>query len=667
MKTIGVVAMREDTGIFFKTQLDSLFEGEIKVNRYALGSTEEKISIQEEELLVFASQDSYSEKDRKMQFSCPTILANRSLNYKFLGEMFEIPEGSEVYVLNDFQASAYDSIKQFNALGFNQFRYIPFYPGAKGDGKRRVLIAFGGFDGRYDQLPRNIEKIIDVGIRTIDISTIVEIMLRVGLPKEKVYQITAKYVQDIIFLAKEISHLSNDNAYMRKKLETVVQTVTDGIVVLDSKNGILTFNTAAKKMFHLEGSPLSGERVSMLPEKLVELFSHIGVSEDSENGLYSYNGKNLDISMYKVGGESGAGETIFLVREVTEIQKLEQKLRVKLAQKRYISRYTFSDILGTSNEIQVLKKTAQKMAQFDHPVYIYGESGTGKELFAQAIHAASKRAGGPFVAVNFAALPESLLESELFGYAEGAFTGAKKGGMPGVFEQAHGGTLFLDEIGDAPLSFQIRLLRVLQEKQVRRIGDDKLIPVDVRIIVATNRDIAQLVQDKKFREDLYYRLNVLPLHLLPLRDRREDIIPLAKVFYEEATEGLAEMPRFEEFFGGKQKELLCHSFPGNARQLRNVVEYLVCTADAGKCPDIALAFGELPAGRDRCGDKELILEMIRSRAAGGMASGRRSLAEALAISEDRVKRALEQLKKEGVVQIHKGRRGVTLSEGNSEE
>ena len=122
----------------------------------------------------------------------------------------------------------------------------------------------------------------------------------------------------------------------------------------------------------------------MLPEKLVELFSHIGVSEDSENGLYSYNGKNLDISMYKVGGESGAGETIFLVREVTEIQKWEQKLRVKLAQKRYISRYTFSDILGTSNEIQVLKKTAQKMAQFDHPVYIYGESGTGKELFAQA-------------------------------------------------------------------------------------------------------------------------------------------------------------------------------------------------------------------------------------------------------------------------------------------
>ena len=222
--------------------------------------------------------------------------------------------------------------------------------------------------------------------------------------------------------------------------------------------------------------------------------------------------------------------------------------------------------------------------------------------------------------------------------------------MTGVFEQAHGGTLFLDEIGDSLLSFQIKLLRVLQEKQVRRIGDDKLIPVDVRVIVATNKDIAQLVRERSFREDLYYRLNVLPLHLLPLRERRADILPLAREFYREMASSLPKLSLFDVFFAGKLDELMQYDFPGNARQLRNVVEFLVCTSENGLCPDISPAFGEVVPSRPRpLQDEQIVLEALREREKRGEASGRRSLAVATGLSEDRVKKALAILRESGSV------------------
>ena len=228
--------------------------------------------------------------------------------------------------------------------------------------------------------------------------------------------------------------------------------------------------------------------------------------------------------------------------------------------------------------------------------------------------------------------------------------------MTGVFEQAHGGTLFLDEIGDSLLSFQIKLLRVLQEKQVRRIGDDKLIPVDVRVIVATNKDIAQLVRERSFREDLYYRLNVLPL-----RERRADILPLAREFYREMASSLPKLSLFDVFFAGKLDELMQYDFPGNARQLRNVVEFLVCTSENGLCPDISPAFGEVVPSRPYpLEDEQIVLEALCEREKMGEGSGRRSLAAATGLSEDRVKKALAILRESGSVEIRRGRAGIVL-------
>lgn len=205
-----------------------------------------------------------------------------------------------------------------------------------------------------------------------------------------------------------------------------------------------------------------------------------------------------------------------------------------------------------------------------------GETGTGKELFAQAIHNASRRQGQPFVAINCAAVPENLLESELFGYEEGAFTGARKKGKPGLFELAHGGTIFLDEIGDIAQAIQIKLLRVLQQKEIMRVGGQHTIPIDVRVIAATNRNLLAAVQEGTFRADLYYRLNVLPLYLPPLRERKEDIPVLLRDMLFKANRTLA---RYAPVIA---REILTHlpaySWPGNVRELQNIAERIMALA-----------------------------------------------------------------------------------------
>jgi transcriptional regulator with PAS, ATPase and Fis domain len=222
---------------------------------------------------------------------------------------------------------------------------------------------------------------------------------------------------------------------------------------------------------------------------------------------------------------------------------------------------------------------ARKYAELDSTtVLILGETGTGKELFAHSIHNESPRAKGPFVAINCAALPENLLESELFGYAEGAFTGARRGGKIGLFEMAHMGTIFLDEIGDMPLNLQSRLLRVIQEKEVMRIGDDRVIPVDVRIIASTNRNLEEDIEKGAFRRDLFYRLNVLKLIIPPLRERKEDIPLLVDLFVEKYSARLGKKVRG---ITQKARDLLMNlDYPGNVRELKGIIERAVAFAES---------------------------------------------------------------------------------------
>lgn len=232
-------------------------------------------------------------------------------------------------------------------------------------------------------------------------------------------------------------------------------------------------------------------------------------------------------------------------------------------------------IVARSESMKEIIAAAARLARFDSTVLITGESGTGKELIANLIHENSDRRKGPFIKVNCGAIPGNLLESELFGYDHGAFTGARKGGKTGLFEIANGGTIFLDEIGDLPINLQPKILRVLQNREIMRVGGHKALPIDVRIITATNRDLEKMVESREFREDLYYRLNVVPVHIPPLRERKEDIVPLARHF----TAIINKKHKTNKSLSPEILEsLIIYDWPGNVRELQNIIENIMVTS-----------------------------------------------------------------------------------------
>lgn len=670
MKTIGLVSIRRDTAEFLTKQLDDFMAYNVKINTYILSEINVNKTLSDESLIIFVGKDAYEEASGKLNYICESIIANRSVNYNKIDAIFRIPPETVVYVLNDFKSSAIQGVNYFKELGINHVRYKALYPGADVDNNIKTIITFG----EHEYIPAEMETVIDVGIRTLDISTILEILIRLDFPREEVGRFSLKYIRNIMDLTKTINNLNQHNEYMKNQLGTIINSVKDGIFFVDSNNRISTFNYAAERIFGCYGKDLIGESLSSLKIKMEGKFSYINSMVDSKKDIFEYSGKKLSVASNQIVLNDGNVERVFVINEVTEIQKLEQNIRMKLSRKRYIAQYSFDSIFGKSEIMKKQKEMAIRIASFDSPIYITGESGTGKELFAQAIHQSSSRSEGPFVAVNFAAMSENLIESELFGYTEGAFTGAKKGGAPGIFEQAHGGTLFLDEIGDAPLSFQIKLLRVLQEKQVRRIGDDKLIPVDVRVIVATHKNIPALIAEGKFREDLYYRINVLPLRLAPLRERKEDIEECAKYFYIEFATNIDGNVNFESFFEDVKADMLNYEYPGNMRQLRNIIEYLVYTSTNGKASKFALpADIQIGNGNDmenrkaslNLNDAELekiCLRRIRERNIEHRSAGRRSLANDLQCSEERIKKVIENFLSEGIVAVHKGRKGIVVTE-----
>ena len=310
---------------------------------------------------------------------------------------------------------------------------------------------------------------------------------------------------------------------------------------------------------------------------------------------------------------------------------------------------------------------AKKIALTDYTILIHGESGTGKELMAQSIHNFSARKDKPFVAVNCAALPESLLESELFGYEKGAFTGASPNGKIGLFEQANHGTIFLDEIGDMSLSLQARLLRVLQEKQVTRLGSDRVINLDIRVLAATNRDLTAAVQNKEFREDLYYRLCNIPLKLPALRERKEDIAYLFRFFAGSKASRITET----------QFSLInAYSWPGNIRELKNAAEYFVTLGELPetvcsvtppvRSADPAAAHAEtapLPPAKQNA--EELVLSIIASHTSDASGIGRVSIQHELEklgqyLSDDKLRKLLKRMEAEGKITTGRGRTGCRI-------
>lgn len=363
--------------------------------------------------------------------------------------------------------------------------------------------------------------------------------------------------------------------------KTIIYASKDGILYIDSSGTIRVRNRVVKAMNN-NISLLSKSLQTTLPY-LYKSFSEVLKGGQEINGsILTIPKSNITVSasFVPVVVNNNISGVVITLSDITQIQKLENQIRRSLSEKGLRAKYTFDDIIHKSAVIDATIDTACRYAASDSNVIIVGETGTGKELFAQSIHNASSRKNGPFVAINCAALPENLLESELFGYVEGAFTGSVKGGKMGLFEQAHGGTLFLDEIGEISLSTQTKLLRVLQEREVRRIGDNKVISINVRIISATNKSINQLAGKELFRRDLMYRLDVLRIFLPPLRQRERDAeLLFLHLMRQRGQENGIPVP---EINISALSVLNDYPFSGNIRELRNIVErsLVICSGNA---------------------------------------------------------------------------------------
>lgn len=367
---------------------------------------------------------------------------------------------------------------------------------------------------------------------------------------------------------------TKDRLREKHLMEAVVNSAHDAVIAVDRLSHITLVNEHAKLLLGLSGDVLGKPITDYIPHSDMLRVLKTGRQELGE--VATVMDRSIVINRIPVIVKDQIVGAVSNFKELIDIQKMEMSLRKKLHESGLEARYRLDSIIGTSTQIIETKEQAAMFAKTHATVLITGESGTGKELFAQGIHLESGRALGPFLAVNCAALPESLLESELFGYEDGAFTGAKKGGKPGLFELAHGGTLFLDEIGEMPLRIQVLLLRVLQERRVRRVGGERIIPVDVRIVAATNRDLAEEIEKENFRADLYYRINMLKLDVPPLRERLSDIPVLVSSMVQEMNE------QHEQKVEDIDQELYAmfqsYHWPGNVRELRNVVERMVLLA-----------------------------------------------------------------------------------------
>ncbi|WP_163338992.1 sigma-54-dependent Fis family transcriptional regulator [Desulfopila sp. IMCC35008] len=378
--------------------------------------------------------------------------------------------------------------------------------------------------------------------------------------------------------AKNIALAKQKEKTKGNLFRVVLDYAYDGIISVDAKGQITIFNPVAERITKIAAAKAVGRNIQeILPN--FEFNQVLSTQKEDLAQLLIINNEQVVCNKVPLRVNNEVVGVVINFQNVTKFQQMEAKLRRRLFSSGHVASMRFNDIIGTSRQIQNSISLARDFAKTDSAILILGETGTGKEVFAQSIHNGSNRNKGPFVALNCAALPEQILESELFGYVGGAFTGASQKGKAGLFEVAHGGTLFLDEIGEMTSVTQGKLLRVLQEKQVMRVGSDRVTPIDVRIISATNRPLKQLVNEKKFRADLYYRLDVLQLRLYPLRDRNEDVIALAQFFLKKHA---TNMKRRLKFSSNALKELTHHNWPGNIRELQNVVERILATLKGSK-------------------------------------------------------------------------------------
>ena len=684
-KSVAIVSLDARAGQFYAQQVRDLFGDRVFVTSYSV--RDGSVARLKKADLYMVSTDAFESVGDLHQY-VPINGEIMEIQVTFLWEVVrqlqQLPAGTRALFVNLSDKMAREAVSRLNQLGVNQLEFEMFYPGCTSPADA------AGFDlvitpqeQRY--VPAGAKKVMDIGQRVCTASTMTEAALRLGMdellesPQFRAYQAAVAantYSYDQMF---------NRSRRLESQFELLMEILDEGLVGVTETGEVFACNKKAEEITKVS-CKLALHRRAGEVYPFIPFVECLKAKKPLPARVVRAGGANVNVTVAPVlrGGECIVA--FASLQSFNDAEKRQNELRSQLLHKGLRAKYTFADVLGSSPAIQRSVNIVKRMAATDLPILLIGETGTGKELFAHAVHNASPRAAGPFVAINCAAMPENLLESELFGYEDGAFTGARRGGKPGLFEFAHKGTLFLDEVEGMSPALQVKLLRVLQEREIMRVGGNQIICVDVRIVAATNEDLEQRVENGSFRRDLYYRLNTLPALIPPLRERGDDLFLLLDHFRQKSGVDFELSPQVRGL-------LASHQWRGNIRELRNVVEYFSYTGNQlilpGDLPPTfrylprqelpgaavpaipasaalpAPAVGPGPAAVDAAARRFVLHQLYaadcRCAALGREAILQAARAERFPLSQQEVRRILAALAAEGLARVSRGRGGTRLT------
>lgn len=675
-KNISIITNSSDVTRFYSYKLKELFGDLINIKTFSFEDSSYKF-IDKSDLYIVTSS-AYELLNKEFLEKNNIVVVDLTITKERLALLKSFSQGTKAALINVSLKMCLETISDFYHLGINNIEFYPVYPKSKTVPNTSLIITLGELSIIPPSLKK--KKIIDIGHRLFDGNTIIEIALKLGYEHLLYSKKINNYLDEIASNDYTLIEILKKATTSESQLDILLKTMNIGIIGVDRDNIICTCNKDAEKIIQKNRNEIIGkpyyETLSIIP------FDEVKTTQlNIKSKLIKINNDHVNLNITPIIRNKNYIGAFAFIQHFQDEELRNHEFRKQLLDKGHKAKYNFTDIIGIDPTILKVKEIAKKMAKTDSSILITGETGTGKELFAHSIHNFSNRKNFPFVIVNCGAIPDNFLESELFGYEDGAFSGAKKGGKIGLLECAHMGSIFFDEIEEMSPALQIKLLRVLQEKEIMRIGGDKIINIDVRIIAATNENLRELVDKNRFRKDLYYRINTLPIFIPPLKDRKKDIHTLLENFKKEFQGDFIFTEKVKRVFES-------YNWDGNIRELRNYVEFFTYIdkkeIDYNDLPSELIEFYEknlnlnssnlekynsllLDISGKKYNSYIFILKTIYKKNLTKISAGRNSLylecvKNNIFLSENEIRKILIDLEKINFIINGKGRKGSSLSE-----
>jgi transcriptional regulator with PAS, ATPase and Fis domain len=661
MKTIKVIAIEKRATETYVDNLKIFFDDYANVDGICLRE-DSMNDLVEADVFVVSNPAIFNYIHDLIPNDSNVVYIDIAFYQKDIEKLTTIPKRSNVLLVDYKEYAAISLVALINEYGINHINIVPYAPEISIKNLDEFSIAIT--PGLFELVPEEIEEIINIGYRKIDISTITSIASILNISSFEFNRKVIEYSEELCNRSKVLSsilkNLNKDQIY----IEAILDSIDDGIIIHDQDHNILHCSKYLCKLFKKETQVTSN-----CPQDVYECCQDLLKMDEVENYFMKLNDDKINTVVTKrvLNTPNKDKNFIIILKDAESIHNIEIGIRKSMVKKGYVAKYNFDDIVYHSKSMKDTMERAKKISTLDVTTLIYGDTGTGKELLAHSIHNNSSRKNYPFLAINCAAISENLLESELFGYEEGSFTGAKKGGKKGLFELAHNGTLFLDELSSISQRMQVKLLRVLQEREIMRIGGTTLIPINVRVIAVTNENLERLIDEGSFRKDLYYRINNFTINIPPLKDRREDIPFIIESIMQSHNSK-------KQIDANLMNFLMNYKWPGNIRELKNCIEYLIYMGGKKLTiddlpPTIRLeefnSFKAKVSGDSILFDEEKImvnkiLEICLVRSIGRERLHTLLIEQGHDISEHKLRKLLNYLKEQKLISYGKGRSGIKV-------